>query len=79
MMLTLFVAKVLKSRPRHGAPHNIDLLPNSFIHNQSQLLQVPLLHLKRKVGVTNCEYSANLTGVYLDILYEIVTSGLLQG
>ena len=35
---------------------------------------VPLLHLKRKVG-TNWEYSSNLTGVYLDILHEIATSG----
>jgi fatty acid synthase subunit beta len=30
--------------------------------------------LKRKVG-TNWEYSSNLTGVYLDILHEIATSG----
>ncbi|OBZ65581.1 hypothetical protein A0H81_14413 [Grifola frondosa] len=36
--------------------------------------KVPLLHLKRKVG-TNQEYSSNLTGVYLDILHEIATSG----
>ena len=36
--------------------------------------KVPLLHLKRKVG-TNWEYSSNLTGVYLDILHEIATSG----
>lgn len=36
--------------------------------------KVPLLHLKRKVG-TSWEYSSNLTGVYLDILLEIATSG----
>ncbi len=36
--------------------------------------KVPLLHLKRKVGST-WEYSSNLTGVYLDILHEIATSG----
>ncbi|PPQ94469.1 hypothetical protein CVT25_001102 [Psilocybe cyanescens] len=36
--------------------------------------KVPLLHLKRKVGAT-WEYSSNLTGVYLDILHEIATSG----
>lgn len=36
--------------------------------------RVPLLHLKRKVG-NNWEYSSNLTGVYLDILHEIATSG----
>ncbi|KAF8907276.1 fatty acid synthase [Gymnopilus junonius] len=36
--------------------------------------KIPLLHLKRKVG-TNWEYSSNLTGVYLDILHEIATSG----
>ncbi|KAI0046589.1 fatty acid synthase [Auriscalpium vulgare] len=36
--------------------------------------KIPLLHLKRKVG-TNWEYSSNLTGVYLDVLHEIATSG----
>ena len=36
--------------------------------------KVPLLHLKRKSGTT-WEYSSNLTGVYLDILHEIATSG----
>lgn len=36
--------------------------------------KIPLLHLKRKVGTT-WEYSSNLTGVYLDILSEIATSG----
>ncbi|KAL1666812.1 acyl transferase domain-containing protein, partial [Schizophyllum commune] len=35
---------------------------------------VPLLHLKRKAGST-WEYSSNLTGVYLDVLHEIATSG----
>jgi fatty acid synthase subunit alpha len=36
--------------------------------------KVPLLHLKRRVGNT-WEYSSNLTGVYLDILLEIASSG----
>ena len=36
--------------------------------------KIPLLHLKHKVGNT-WEYSSNLTGVYLDILHEIATSG----
>ena len=36
--------------------------------------KVPLLHLKRRVGNT-WEYSSNLTGVYLDVLGEIATSG----
>ena len=36
--------------------------------------KIPLLHLKRKVGST-WEYSSNLTGVYLDVLHEIATSG----
>ena len=36
--------------------------------------KIPLLHLKRKVSST-WEYSSNLTGVYLDILHEIATSG----
>jgi len=36
--------------------------------------KIPLLHLKRKVGM-NWEYSSNLTGVYLNILHKIATSG----
>jgi fatty acid synthase subunit alpha, fungi type len=36
--------------------------------------EVPLLHLKRKVGAS-WGYGSNLTGVYLDILHEIATSG----
>ena len=36
--------------------------------------KIPLLHLKRRAGNT-WEYSSNLTGVYLDILHEIATSG----
>ncbi|EJD06870.1 fatty acid synthase [Fomitiporia mediterranea MF3/22] len=36
--------------------------------------KIPLLHLKRRVGTT-WEYSSNLTGVYLDVLGEIATSG----
>ncbi|KAL1699541.1 hypothetical protein EV121DRAFT_161205, partial [Schizophyllum commune] len=34
----------------------------------------PFLHLKRKAGST-WEYSSNPTGVYLDVLREIATSG----
>ncbi|KAG2133977.1 hypothetical protein BD769DRAFT_1310395, partial [Suillus cothurnatus] len=34
----------------------------------------PLPHPKRKVG-SNWKYSSNLTGVNLDILHEIATSG----
>ncbi|KAL5526485.1 FAS2 [Sanghuangporus sanghuang] len=36
--------------------------------------KIPLLNLKRRVGTT-WEYSSNLTGVYLDVLSEIATSG----
>ena len=36
--------------------------------------KIPLLHLKRRVGA-GWEYSSNLTGVYLDILNKIATSG----
>ncbi|OBZ77097.1 hypothetical protein A0H81_03485 [Grifola frondosa] len=56
-------------------------LGNADLHLNSCVLKypvspdkVPLLHLKHKVG-TNWEYSSNLTGVYLDILHEIATSG----
>ena len=38
--------------------------------------KVPLLHLKRCVSMT-WEYSSNLTSVYLDILTEIMTSGMI--
>ena len=37
--------------------------------------KVPLLHLKQRVSTT-WEYSSNLTSVYLNILTEIVTSGM---
>lgn len=36
--------------------------------------KIPLLYLKRRVG-NSWEYSSNLTGVYLDVLGEIATSG----
>jgi fatty acid synthase subunit alpha, fungi type len=36
---------------------------------------IPLLHLKRNVGNT-WEYSSNVTGIYLNILLEIATSGM---
>jgi fatty acid synthase subunit alpha, fungi type len=67
-------------RPRHGAPRT-RRSSSQFLRPQSISTitplssdKVPLLHLKRKVGV-NWEYSSNLTGVYLDILHEIATSG----
>ena len=50
------------------------LVPNSFGPTFLALIasispdEVPLLHLKRKVG-TNWEYSSNLTGVYLGPLH----------
>jgi fatty acid synthase subunit alpha len=46
------------------------------VHNVATVSedQVPLLHLKRRVG-SSWEYSSNLTGVYLDILLEIASSG----
>ncbi|KAI0635636.1 fatty acid synthase [Trametes polyzona] len=68
-----------ESRTRHGAPRT-RRSSSSFLRPQVSNVaslsadKVPLLHLKRKVG-TNWEYSSNLTGVYLDILHEIATSG----
>ncbi|GBE87869.1 fatty acid synthase [Sparassis crispa] len=68
-----------ESRPRPGAPRP-RRSSSQFLRPQVSGVasvtadKVPLLHLKRKVG-TNWEYSSNLTGVYLDILHEIATSG----
>ena len=68
-----------ESRPRAGAPRN-RRSSSQFLRPQVSGIasvtadKIPLLHLKRKVG-TNWEYSSNLTGVYLDILHEIATSG----
>ncbi|KAH9950013.1 fatty acid synthase [Amylocystis lapponica] len=68
-----------ESRPRPGAPRT-RRSSSQFLRPQISNVasvtadKVPLLHLKRKVG-TNWEYSSNLTGVYLDILHEIATSG----
>ncbi|KAI0342734.1 fatty acid synthase [Trametopsis cervina] len=68
-----------ESRPRHGTPR-ARRSSSQFLRPQVSGIasisadKVPLLHLKRKVG-TNWEYSSNLTGVYLDILHEIATSG----
>ncbi|KAL6308724.1 Enoyl-reductase-domain-containing protein [Sparassis latifolia] len=70
-----------KSRPRPGAPRP-RRLSSQFLRPQVSGIasvtadKVPLLHLKRKVG-TNWEYSSNLTGVYLNILHEIATSGTM--
>ena len=36
--------------------------------------KVPLIHLKHQVGIS-WGYSSNLTGIYLDFLHEITTSG----
>ncbi|KAH8117927.1 fatty acid synthase [Phellopilus nigrolimitatus] len=47
---------------------------SSQTSRQFQSDKIPLLHLKRRVGTT-WEYSSNLTGVYLDVLSEIATSG----
>ncbi|KAI0915311.1 hypothetical protein AcV5_003816 [Taiwanofungus camphoratus] len=68
-----------ESRPRPGAPRT-RRSSSQFLRPQVSGItsvtadKVPLLHLKRKVGTT-WEYSSNLTGVYLDILHEIATSG----
>lgn len=65
--------------PRQGAPRT-RRSSSQFLRPQIASItsvssdKIPLLHLKRKVG-TNWEYSSNLTGVYLDILHEIATSG----
>ena len=73
-------------RSLHKAPESRPRVPRSrrsssqFLRPQLSAItsvtadKVPLLHLKRKAG-TNWEYSSNLTGVYLDILHEIATSG----
>ncbi|KZT67951.1 hypothetical protein DAEQUDRAFT_367722 [Daedalea quercina L-15889] len=68
-----------ESRPRPGAPRT-RRSSSQFVRPQISGIasvsadKIPLLHLKRKVGTT-WEYSSNLTGVYLDILHEIATSG----
>ncbi|KZT29627.1 fatty acid synthase [Neolentinus lepideus HHB14362 ss-1] len=66
-------------RSRHGTPRK-RRSSSQFLRPQVTSIasvsadKVPLLHLKRKVGTT-WEYSSNLTGVYLDVLHEIATSG----
>ncbi|KAJ7762020.1 fatty acid synthase [Mycena maculata] len=60
------------SRPRRSSSQF--LRPQLASATSVSADKVPLLHLKRKVG-TSWEYSSNLTGVYLDILHEIATSG----
>lgn len=66
-------------RPRVGAPRN-RRSSSQFLRPQITGItsvsadKVPLLHLKRRVGL-HWEYSSNLTSVYLDILTEIATSG----
>ncbi|KAI0749711.1 fatty acid synthase [Daedaleopsis nitida] len=68
-----------ESRTRHSGPRarrSSSQFLRPQISNVASVTadKVPLLHLKRKVGM-NWEYSSNLTGVYLDILHEIATSG----
>ncbi|KAJ7077160.1 fatty acid synthase [Mycena belliarum] len=69
--------KAPETRPRN-APRtrrsSSQFLRPQLSANSVSADKVPLLHLKRKVGAT-WEYSSNLTGVYLDILHEIATSG----
>lgn len=67
-----------ETRPRPGVRNRRS--SSQFLRPQISTIssvsgdKIPLLHLKRKVGV-NWEYSSNLTGVYLDVLHEIATSG----
>ncbi|QRV90063.1 fatty acid synthase subunit beta [Ceratobasidium sp. AG-Ba] len=78
------VVRSLRKSPSEGRPVGLAArtrrASSQFLRPQvSQVTslsadKIPLLHLKRKVG-SNWEYSSNLTGVYLDILHEIATSG----
>jgi fatty acid synthase subunit alpha, fungi type/fatty acid synthase subunit beta, fungi type len=67
-------------RPRVGATPRNRRSSSQFLRPQITGItsvsadKVPLLHLKRRVGM-QWEYSSNLTSVYLDILTEIATSG----
>ncbi|KAL0953237.1 hypothetical protein HGRIS_004490 [Hohenbuehelia grisea] len=67
-----------ETRPRPGARTRRS--SSQFLRPQVSKIasvspdNIPLLHLKRKVGI-NWEYSSNLTSVYLDVLHEIATSG----
>ncbi|KAF9490473.1 fatty acid synthetase alpha subunit [Pleurotus eryngii] len=67
-----------ETRPRPGVRNRRS--SSQFLRPQISTIssvsedKIPLLHLKRKVGI-NWEYSSNLTGVYLDVLHEIATSG----
>ncbi|KAL4066936.1 hypothetical protein J3A83DRAFT_4165578 [Scleroderma citrinum] len=63
-----------RHRPRTRRSSSQFLRPQISAVTHVSADKVPLLHLKRKVG-SNWEYSSNLTGVYLDILHEIATSG----
>ena len=67
--MSIFLALV--SAPEVSVPHS-----NSYALRFTSVSadKVPLLHLERKFGA-NCEYSSSMTGVYLDILHEIATSG----
>jgi fatty acid synthase subunit alpha, fungi type len=71
--------KAPDNRPRPGVPRS-RRSSSQFLRPQISGItsvsadKIPLLHLKRRVG-TQWEYSSNLTGVYLDVLHEIATSG----
>lgn len=74
------IRKNPEPRPRPGTPRSRHSLfqflrPQISGITSASANKVPLLHLKRKVG-TNWECSSNLTGVYLDVLRGIVTSGM---
>ena len=64
-----------RNRPRTRRSSSQFLQPQVSVVTTVSTDKVPLLHLKRKVGCNQWEYSRNLTGVYLDILHEIATSG----
>ena len=66
------------ARPRVSP--RIHCLSSQFLHPQMSSVtsvsadKIPLLHLKHRVGAA-WEYSSNLTGIYLNVLHEITTSG----
>ena len=87
----MYYNSVINSLNTKGPATKFKATPQPRVHRaSSQLLhpQVPRepsisddmipLHLKHKIG-TNRECSNNLTGVYLDVLSEITTSGTSSG
>jgi len=63
-----------RGQPRNRRSSSQFLRPQNAGTTSVSVRQIPLLHLKRKVGTT-WEFSSNLTDVYLDILHEFATSG----